>query len=131
MRSANPAEQGRDKRSQRANVAGFPPSGTPDAFPAQLAGHHLRRESVEHRGGLQDRFPAEAIPTQTTPSNCFHKGGGGVHADRDSKHAGQTGHLRDKSEPRGLLLPAVSGSQKGRQAEACHKSEKAEPVSGT
>ena len=27
-----------------------------------------------------------------------------MHADRDSKHAGKTGHLRDKSESRGLFL---------------------------
>ena len=53
-----------------------------------------------------------------------------MHADRDSKHAWKTSHLWDKSEPRKLLLPSVSGSQKGWPAEACHNSEEAELVSG-
>ena len=83
MRSANTAEQGRDKRSQRASDRRLHAAMTYAC--ARTMG----------RGGTCPCAPPTPPPLDP------------------------------------LLLPAVSGSQKRQQAEACHKPEEAEAVSGT
>ena len=73
--------------------------------------------------GLQDRIPAEAKSKPRTTSNCLHREGRGMHAGRDPKHARQTGYLRNRRQPPGLLLPYVSCSKDRWQAKTCNKLE--------
>ena len=71
-RSAHLAKQGHKEHSRYPGDTGPPPGRTLSTLPVELAEDHSQRVGVERGERLQDRIPAEALPTEEASSHHLH-----------------------------------------------------------